>query len=108
MGGQDLTCPGHVAGSAGRTSVVHSRCPGTRSSIPIILIPKCSIDIPVLGFHIDLNLGMIRSQMTLSAGLRFSGFHDREPVSGMAAGATAQATVQIDPAYAHIGPGLRI
>ena len=60
----------------------------------------------MLGFHVDFNLGMVRPQMTLAAGFRLSGFHKGEPVTGMAAGAAAQAAVQIHAAYTDIGPGV--
>ena len=62
----------------------------------------------MLGFHIDLDLRMIRSQVTLSTGFRFSGLHNRETVASMATGAASQTTVKINPSHTNIGPGLGI
>ena len=108
MAGEHRSGTGHMAGGAGRSPEVHPGCPGSRSRIPVVLITEGRVDVAVLGFHVDFDLGMIRTQMALTAGFGLSGFHDGKPMTGMATGAAAQAAVQIDPAHADVGPGHRV
>jgi hypothetical protein len=45
------------------------------------------IDVTVFGFHIDLDMRMIRSQVTLTAGLWLSGLHQGKEMAGVTTGA---------------------
>jgi hypothetical protein len=65
------------------------------------------VDVAMLGFHIDFNLGVIGAQVALTTGLRLSGLHHGEAMTGMTTGAASPAAVQIDPSHTHIGPGVR-
>jgi hypothetical protein len=60
----------------------------------------------MFGFHIDLYLGMVGSQMALTAGLRLSRLHHGEAVPCVTTGAASSAAVQIDTSHTHIGPGV--
>ena len=62
----------------------------------------------MFGFHEDLDLGMIRAQVALTAGLRLSRLHNGETMTGMAARAAPLTPVEVDPADAYIRPGFRI
>jgi len=73
--------------------------------LPVVLVSKGIENIPVFGFGVDLYLGMVRTQVSLAAGLGLSGRHYREPMAGMAAGAACLAFVQVEPAHPDIGPG---
>ena len=49
-------------------------------------------------------LRMVRPEMALAAGFRFTGLFDTETVSCMAGAARAKASIGIDPAYTRVGP----
>jgi hypothetical protein len=55
-------------------------------------------------FSIDLDLGMVGTEMTLATGLRFPCFSHGKSVTRVTAGTTPQAAIRIDPANSDIGP----
>lgn len=71
--------------------------PGVQSGsgFPVIFVSKGIIDIPMLGFGENLDLGMIRTEVALSAGLGFSGFHHGKTMSCVTTGVAAFTAVQV-------------
>jgi hypothetical protein len=74
----------------------------------MVLVAEGRVNVAVFGFHIDFNLGMIWAEVALTAGLRLSGLHDRKTMTGVAAGATPLATIQVHAADADIRPRFRV
>ncbi len=108
VGARYASRSGHVAGRAGGRSVVDAGRPGAGRGVKIGFILKGMVQGSVLGFFIDFDLGMIRTQMTLVAGFGHAGFGDRKPVAGVAGGARSLAAVQVQTSHADIRPGFRI
>jgi hypothetical protein len=65
------------------------------------------VDCAVFGLLVYFNLGVVGTKMALVASLGLPGLHNREFVPGVTAGAAAKASVWIDPANSHVGPGSR-
>ena len=66
------------------------------------------VNVAMLGFHIDLYLGVIWAEMALATGLRLACFHDGELVTSMTTRATSFAAVKINTPHTYIGPSFRI
>ena len=95
-------CSGHVTSSARRCPIVHASNPVL--DVPVPAVAFRGIDVPVLGFHEDLYLRVIRPHVALSARLRMPCFRDRERMSGMARRAASHAPVRVDPPDAVVRP----
>ncbi len=108
MAGQHRARSRHVAGCAGGSPEVNTRCPGSRGGVPVVFLAEGRVDVAVFAFHVNFDLRVIRAQMALPAGFGFAGFGYRKPVSRMATAAAAIGAVHVDAADAHIGPGIRI
>ena len=89
----------HVAGSAGGSAKIAAGRPAPVGRVPLPPAAFGVIEGAVLGLGVDLDLGMIRAQMALVAGLGLARLDDRKAVARVAAAATALAPVRVDPAH---------
>jgi hypothetical protein len=76
-----------VAGRTGGGAVVGARRPGAGRGLEIELVAEGIVDGAVLGFLVNLDLGMVRPQVAGVAGFGPAGLGYREAVPGVAGGA---------------------
>src|SRR6185312_7474126 len=93
-----------VAGGArGRGRIVDTDDPLVAFDIEAVLARRPQD--AVLGFLIDLDLRMIRTEMALAASLRLTRLRLREAMAGVTGAAAAPAAVRVDAANPGIRPG---
>lgn len=104
VAGHDFARTRHMTCGTCRGTVINASgpCPGRR--IPVVLVAKGVIDVAVFGFRKDFDLRMVRTEMALATGFRFTSFHNGKTVAGMAACAAPERTVEIHSANANVGP----
>ena len=96
----------HVAGGArGSGGVVDAGDPLIR--IQVHLVDLGAVDDAVLGFVVDLDLGMVGTDVAFTTGVRGTSLFAGEAVTAVASGAGALGAVGIQPANTRIGPATR-
>jgi len=106
MGGAQFADTAHVAGGAGRCSII-AWFPGIGRTVPDPVFAVGQIDVTMLAVLEDLDIWMVWTEMAGCASIGAAGFGDAEFVAGVAGGTVAGAAVGVDAAHAHVRPRVR-